>query len=68
MLDSPTAPSLTSPGKRRATRSMCCSTRVFVNGVRVFDSKDYLWLNKGPGQVLDRFLPARAAPTASAAQ
>jgi hypothetical protein len=47
---------------------MCCSTRVFVNGVRVFDSKDYLRLNKGPGQVLDRFLPARAAPTASAAQ
>jgi hypothetical protein len=68
MLDSPTAPSLTSPGKRRATRSMCCWTRVLVNGVRVFDSKDYVRLNKGLGQVHDRFLPARAAPTVSAAQ
>ena len=68
MLDSPTAPSLTSPGKRRATRSLCCWTRVLINGVRVFDSKDYVRLNKGLGQVHDRFLPARAAPTASAAQ
>ena len=34
---------------------------VFVNGVRVFDGKDYARLDKGPGQVLDRFLPARAA-------
>jgi N-acyl-D-aspartate/D-glutamate deacylase len=41
---------------------------VFVNGVRVFDGKDYVRLNKGPGQVLDRFLSARAAPMASAAQ
>jgi len=41
---------------------------VFVNGVRVFDGKDYLQLDKGPGQVLDRFLPARAVPLASAAQ
>jgi N-acyl-D-aspartate/D-glutamate deacylase len=41
---------------------------VFVNGVRVFDGKDYARLDKGPGQVLDRFLPARAAPLASAAQ
>jgi hypothetical protein len=47
---------------------MCCWTRVLVNGVRVFDSKDYVRLNKGLGQVHDRFLPARAAPTASAAQ
>ena len=41
---------------------------VFVNGVRVFDGKDYVRLGKGPGQVLDRFLPARAAGLASAAQ
>jgi N-acyl-D-aspartate/D-glutamate deacylase len=41
---------------------------VFVNGVRVFDGKDYVRLGKGPGQVLDRFLPTRANPMASAAQ
>jgi N-acyl-D-aspartate/D-glutamate deacylase len=41
---------------------------VFVNGVRVFDGKDYVRIDKGPGQVLDRFLPARAAQMASAAQ
>ena len=33
---------------------------VFVNGVRVFDGKDYARLGKGPGQALDRFLPAHA--------
>jgi hypothetical protein len=41
---------------------------VFVNGVRVFDGKDYGRLDKGPGQVLDRFLPARAAKLALVAQ
>src|SRR5712691_3582877 len=41
---------------------------VFVNGVRVFDGKDYARLDQGPGQVLDRFLPARAPARASAAQ
>src|SRR5712671_3383176 len=41
---------------------------VFVNGVRVFDGKNYAKLDRGPGQVLDRFLPARAAPLANAAQ
>ena len=41
---------------------------VFVNGVRVFDGTDYARLGKGPGQLLDRFLPARRAPLASAAQ
>ena len=64
MPDLPTAPSPTSRGKRRATRSIS----VLVNGVRVFDGRDYVRLNKVPGQMLDRFLPARAAPTASAAQ
>jgi N-acyl-D-amino-acid deacylase len=41
---------------------------VFVNGVRVFDGKDYIRRDKGPGRVLDRFLPARDATLASAAQ
>lgn len=41
---------------------------VFVNGVRVFDGKDYATLGSGPGQVLDRFLPARAPTLASAAK
>jgi hypothetical protein len=41
---------------------------VFVNRVRVFDGNDYVRLDKGPGQVLDRFLPARAVSMASAAQ
>jgi N-acyl-D-amino-acid deacylase len=34
---------------------------VYVNGIRVFDGKNYASLGKGPGQVLDRFLPARAS-------
>src|SRR4051794_35745370 len=41
---------------------------VYVNGISVFDGKDYIRLDKGPGRVLDRFLPARSAPLASAAQ
>jgi len=41
---------------------------VFVNGVRVFDGTDYARLGSGPGQVLDRFLPARKAALANAAQ
>src|SRR5690348_9510239 len=41
---------------------------VFVNGTRVFDGTGYARLASGPGQVLDRFLPACAAPLASAAQ
>jgi N-acyl-D-amino-acid deacylase len=41
---------------------------VFVNGTRVFDGNDYVRLDKGPGQVLDRFTLAKAAPLASAAQ
>jgi hypothetical protein len=34
----------------------------------VFDGKDYTRLDKGPGHVLDRFLPATAAPVAAAAK
>jgi hypothetical protein len=41
---------------------------VYVNGTRVFDGTDYARLGKGPGRVLDRFLPAREASLASAAQ
>jgi N-acyl-D-amino-acid deacylase len=40
---------------------------VFVNGTRVFEGKDYTRLDKGPGRVLDRFLPATGAPVAAAA-
>jgi N-acyl-D-amino-acid deacylase len=41
---------------------------VFVNGVRVFDGRDYAKLDMGPGQVLDRFLPARSPQLAAAAK
>ena len=41
---------------------------VFVNGVRVFDGRDYAKLNMGPGQVLDRFLQARSPHLAAAAK
>jgi N-acyl-D-aspartate/D-glutamate deacylase len=34
---------------------------VFVNGVEVFDGNDYRPLDKGPGRVLDRFLPTGPA-------
>ena len=40
---------------------------VFVNGVEVFDGRDYRRLAKGPGQVLDRFLPTGPALIRSAA-
>jgi N-acyl-D-aspartate/D-glutamate deacylase len=39
---------------------------VFVNGVEVFDGRDYRRLGKGPGQVLDRFLPTGPAPGSGA--
>ena len=66
-----------SPGRRvndlpgggtRTLRDPIGVQGVFVNGVRVFDGKHYTRLGKGPGQVLDRFLPARATPMVSAAQ
>src|SRR5437762_6944571 len=41
---------------------------VFVNGVKVFDGTDYVQLGKGPGQVLDRFLPTAPAEMRSAAE
>ncbi len=55
-------------GGTRTLRDPVGVHSVFVNGVRVFDGKQYARLDKGPGQVLDRFLPARMAPMASAAQ
>jgi N-acyl-D-aspartate/D-glutamate deacylase len=42
-------------GGRRTIRTPKGVHGVFVNGVRVFDGKDYAKLPKGPGQVLDRF-------------
>ena len=41
---------------------------VFVNGTRVFDGSNYAKLDTGPGQVLDRFLPARSPQLATAAK
>ena len=41
---------------------------VFVNGTRVHDGKDYARHEKGPGHLLDRFLPATATPVAAAAK
>jgi len=55
-------------GGRRTIRDPTGVHGVFVNGVEVFDGRDYRPVGKGPGQVLDRFLPARVAPLASAAQ
>jgi N-acyl-D-amino-acid deacylase len=39
---------------------------VFVNGIRVFDGHNYATLDVGPGQLLDRFMPANGAQLASA--
>jgi N-acyl-D-aspartate/D-glutamate deacylase len=41
---------------------------VFVNGVEVYDGHDYRPLARGPGQVLDRFLPTSPAPIRGAAK
>lgn len=51
-------------GGRRTIRTPKGVHGVFVNGVRVFDGKDYARLPKGPGAILDRFNPSR--PTAAA--
>ena len=53
-------------GGRRTIRRPKGVHGVFVNGVRVFDGKDYVHLASGPGQVLDRF--AKNRPTAKAAE
>jgi N-acyl-D-aspartate/D-glutamate deacylase len=45
-------------GGRRTIRRPKGVHGVFVNGVRVFDGKDYVRLARGPGQVLDKFVPA----------
>jgi N-acyl-D-amino-acid deacylase len=41
---------------------------VFVNGTKVFNATEYCRLAKGPGQVLDRFLPTGPAEMSSAAE
>ena len=55
-------------GGARTLRNPVGVHGVFVNGVRVFDGKEYARRDQGPGRVLDRFLPTRAAPLATAAQ
>jgi N-acyl-D-aspartate/D-glutamate deacylase len=47
-------------GGRRTIRKPKGVHGVFVNGVQVFDGKDYAKLPKGPGQVLDKFNPSSA--------
>jgi N-acyl-D-aspartate/D-glutamate deacylase len=41
---------------------------VFVNGVKIFDGTQYCALAKGPGHVLDRFLPTGPAAVRNAAE
>jgi N-acyl-D-aspartate/D-glutamate deacylase len=41
---------------------------VFVNGTRIHDGKDYVTHAKGPGKLLDKFLPAGPSATQAAAQ
>ena len=48
-------------GGRRTIRDPKGVHGVFVNGVKVFDGQSYPRHAKGPGQVLDRFAPSRAA-------
>jgi hypothetical protein len=55
-------------GGRRTIRGPLGVHRVIVNGVEVFDGRDYARLDKGPGRVLDRFHPVGPAAFASAAQ
>ncbi|HEX3884629.1 MAG TPA: amidohydrolase family protein [Stellaceae bacterium] len=55
-------------GGQRTLRDPVGVHGVYVNGTRVFDGRDYAKLSKGPGRVLDRFLPARETSLASAAQ
>jgi hypothetical protein len=42
-------------GGSRIVRSAIGVAGVWVNGVQVFDGKDYVALAQGPGAVLDRF-------------
>jgi N-acyl-D-aspartate/D-glutamate deacylase len=41
---------------------------VFVNGTRIHDGKDYVTHAKGPGKLLDKFLPAGPSAIQAAAQ
>jgi N-acyl-D-amino-acid deacylase len=51
-------------GGMRTVRDPIGVHGVFVNGTRVFDGTDYARHERGPGQLLDRFLPAGPAPSA----
>jgi N-acyl-D-aspartate/D-glutamate deacylase len=55
-------------GGRRTIREPKGVHRVFVNGVEVFDGKDYARLAKGPGQLLDKFAPVGPQPQRRAAE
>ena len=48
-------------GGRRTIRDPKGVHGVFVNGVKVFDGESYERHAKGPGRVLDSFVPSRAA-------
>ena len=45
-------------GARRTIRRPNGVHRVLVNGVEVFNGTDYVLHDRGPGQVLDRFVPS----------
>ena len=47
-------------GGRRTIRRPIGVHGVFCNGVEVFDGADYVTNGRGPGQVLDRFVPSSA--------
>jgi N-acyl-D-amino-acid deacylase len=55
-------------GGMRTVRDPIGVHGVFVNGTRVFDGTDYARHEKGPGRLLDRFLPAGPAPIRAAAE
>ncbi len=55
-------------GGRRTIREPVGVHSVLVNGVEVFDGRNYAKLDKGPGHILDRFHPVGPAALASAAQ
>jgi N-acyl-D-amino-acid deacylase len=55
-------------GGRRTIRRPKGVHGVFVNGVQVFDGKDYVRHAKGPGRILDRFAPSKGNHARQAAE
>jgi N-acyl-D-amino-acid deacylase len=53
-------------GGMRTIRASTGVHGVFVNGVEIFDGNDYVTLEKGPGQVLDRFNPSSGLKSTAA--